>query len=389
MVSAPGGRYTVAGAKSIGNAREAIARRISSMTPRLLIGRHALEEGADLWRSLEASAHVPPFQRLAWARAWLDHLGGAVTPWLVAVEGARPALWPLFVHRRGGLRRVGLIGEGVSDYLGPIGDAGASLHAVTDLLLRRAPRFDVLDLRGVALPDEARKTLLEELGPRARERLYERCPVVDTRGSWESYLGTRKKKFRANLKRALRRVSEQGEPAVARERASEPLLGELEAVERESWKWANGTAYFKVGPRRAFLRHVLADPEIASEIWTCRVAGELAAFAVVFPSGQTRLYYLPSFSARFSDAGSYLLGEIIRESCESPFQEVDLLQGDEGYKMAWATSERAVYEVSAPGSSAVAPAAAAALAARWRLARSARARQLHARLVAWRGRLAR
>jgi CelD/BcsL family acetyltransferase involved in cellulose biosynthesis len=255
-------------------------------------------------------------------------------------------------------------------------------------LLRARPGFDLLDLRGLALDDISRSVVRTALGTRALERVYERCPVIETTGSWDDYLHSRRKKFRANLKRAARRVDEQGRAVVAHARADAQLLSELDAVERESWKWGNGTAYFRIRERKAFLSQVLLDPEIPSEVWTCRIDGELAGFAVVFRKSRSRQYYLPSFRSHYTDVGSYLLGQIVRESFSDPIDEVDLLQGDEGYKIAWATTERAVHQIVATRGRLVGLATGLAVSARWRLAQFERVRRIHARLASWRGRRA-
>jgi len=213
-----------------------------------------------------------------------------------------------------------------------------------------------------------------------------RCPVVATRGSWEDYLKTRKRKFRANLKRAIRRVGEQGTVEVERTVADAALFEEMIEVERESWKWAGGLAYLKPARDRGFLRDVLLESRVEHELWTCRIDRSLAGFALVFPSVHVRHYYLPSFRSRFSDAGSFLLGEIVRESFSSKYEELDLLRGDESYKLAWATHQNAVHEIAAAGRSPLGPIAREVLRARWTVARSDRLRALRTRIQAlgWR-----
>jgi CelD/BcsL family acetyltransferase involved in cellulose biosynthesis len=103
----------------------------------------------------------------------------------------------------------------------------------------------------------------------------------------------------------------------------------------------------------------------------------LAAFAVVFTNDRTRHYYLPSFRSRFTDAGTFLLGEIVRDSFESEFSEFDFLQGDESYKLAWATHEHAVHQLVAAGHGPVGRTSLLVLRARWRLARSERLSQFN------------
>jgi CelD/BcsL family acetyltransferase involved in cellulose biosynthesis len=360
----------------------------SPIPTRWLHGPDALDEAAALWQGIESATPLPAFQRLAWARAWLRHLGGSGTACLLLGEGPEPFLWPLVRRRHGAARVLTLLGDGVSDYLGPVGPV-APTHAIRALLGaldRLRPRVDLIDLRSLVLDEPALALARRPARGASFERVFERCPLIDTTGSWDDFLRSRKKKFRANLKRAARRAQSAGENRISLAEATPSLLAELDAVERESWKWANGTAYFRSPARKAFLEEVLLDPAIPSEIWVSRVEDELAGFAVVFRAGATRHYYLPSFRTRFSDVGTHLLGEIVRASFDDDVAEVDLLQGDEGYKMAWATGERAVHEWVASTTGLRGRMAAGAVRLRWRLARSERAMALRRRLAAWRGR---
>jgi CelD/BcsL family acetyltransferase involved in cellulose biosynthesis len=345
----------------------------------LMIGEKAFVDVAPLWKRLESEKDLPPFQTYGWARAWLRHLGEGAEPWILLAGDPVAALLPLVLKRVRGVRVLGLLGEGVSDYLGLLPhDRGAEFAAaIGKRLSQETRRFDLLNFRGFHSTDGVRSELLEALGRPAAQRLYERCPHVDTSGDWKEYLGTRRKKFRANLKRAARRVEAHGEVEVAREAATPELFAEMLEVERESWKWEHGTAYLSAPAKYAFMQEVILEGRVRHELWTCRVAGVLAGFAVVFTDDRTRHYYLPSFRSRFTDAGTFLLGEIVRDSFESPFSEFDFLQGDESYKLAWATGEQAVHHLVAAGRGPVGWASLLVLRARWSLARSERLRQLN------------
>jgi CelD/BcsL family acetyltransferase involved in cellulose biosynthesis len=281
---------------------------------------------------------------------------------------------------------LGSLGHGVSDYLGPIGDrlSVEVMTAFARCLRSEARRFDLLDLGSLDLAAEQREALHTGLVRRTIERVYERCPVVSTDGKWEEYLRTRTRKFRANLKRAERRTADEGLADVRIENFSESLFSELIEVERQSWKWQTGTAYLRDNGRRRFLQTVLADPRIRSEIWTCRLNSRLAAFAVVFAGHGVRSYYLPSFCSSHSDAGTFLLKEIVRESFGSGTREVDLLQGDERYKLVWSTSERAVHQIGSTGASLVGWGSLFGLRVRWRLAESPALRAACARIASLR-----
>lgn len=355
---------------------------------RIVVGTGAIDECGPHWAALVDRLDSPVFQTPDWARTWLRHFGGrsgsgtsgGVEPWILVREGAEPYVWPLIVTRRGPYRVLRSLGEGVSDYLGPISaDPAAAVQDALDLLARGAGWLGHLDLKSLAVGEDV-LALLESGLRGATHRVYERCPFIRTEGTFAGYLEAQKKKFRANWKRTIRRTEAQGKVDVGLSPFSEELFAEIQMVERESWKWANGTAYLSDPRRTGFLREVLSQPRMRSEIWTCRIDGALAAFAVAFVNRTTRHYYLPSFRSRYSDVGTYLLGRIAEATFASELAELDLLQGDESYKMAWATGERPVYELAAPGAGPFGWPAVLGLKARWRLAESRSARELRARL---------
>jgi CelD/BcsL family acetyltransferase involved in cellulose biosynthesis len=342
-----------------------------------------LERCADAWRTLEAEAGaggLAPFQRLAWARAWLRTVGAGCEPWMLRARDRHATLLPLVLVRRRGIRILRFLGHGVSDYLGPV-PLNASAEALRSFglaLAREARGFDLLDLQSFHAEPERRHALAEALGLAIAERLYERCPVIDTTGDWPAYLASRRKKFRANLKRAERRVGEQGALAIQQEQATAALFEEMVAVERDSWKWTLGSAFLREESHRRFLAAVLLEDRVPSECWTLRLDGALAAFAVVFPGADRRYYYLPSFRERHPDVGTRLLAAIVRDTFDGPWREFDFLRGDEGYKLAWCQSEREVHQLVAAGRTPLGAAALATVRVRWRLARSHRIRALRA-----------
>jgi CelD/BcsL family acetyltransferase involved in cellulose biosynthesis len=170
---------------------------------------------------------------------------------------------------------------------------------------------------------------------------------------------------------------------IDREPPSAGVFEEMISVERESWKWERGLSMLREPRTRDFLRAVVLCPEIEQELWTLRVGGELGAFAIVLLGGRCRYYYLPSFRARFHDTGAHLLAEIVQRSFAEGFREVDLLQGDEPYKLVWANAERIVHEI-ASGHGVRGRAATATLRARWWLARSERLKRWRRELrVRW------
>lgn len=364
------------------------------MRVELFRGAEALGSLRNPWSALEkgrSESLLPPFQTWTWASAWVSCLAAEDEPWLFVMGDPPAAVLPLIRQTRAGLRRVRFLGHGLSDYLGtvPLDVPPDTMHTLGAAIARLSGEFDLLDLQGLYARPPARAALMDGLGLRWAERLYERCPVIETTGEWEQYLATRKKRFRANLRRAEKRVRSQGEVAVRREVASKALLSEMFEVERASWKWRHGNAYLFAEERRRFLEMVLLDGSARHEVWTLRLDGCMAAFAIIFTDAATRYYYLPSFRESHPDAGTWLLAEIVRESFSGSVTEFDFLAGDERYKLAWAHRERSVYQVIAAGSTPLGRAAFTAIRLRWALARSKSLQSLRASLVRLRGRSAR
>jgi CelD/BcsL family acetyltransferase involved in cellulose biosynthesis len=352
-------------------------------TVSLRIGARALEATAPLWRRLEAEEEPPPFQTLGWAKAWLTHLGGGAEPWIALVGEPAAGLLALALRRVSGVRVLSLLGHGTSDYLGPLGSARdpERLEAIARALRRESRRFDLVDLLSLHADPAQRAALARGLGRGARERAYERCPLVRIDGSWEDYLKTRSANQRKNAKRLARRVGAHGDVVIEQEKPSAELFEQLVEVERASWKWEHGLSSLRDPARRAFLREILLGGGVRHELWTCRVEASLAAFAIVLLGGRTRYYYLASFREDVPRVGSLLLQSLLEKSFAGGVNEFDFLQGDEPYKFEWANAEREAHQLVAAGGGWLAVPALAAVRTRWWLARSERLRRLRTRLL--------
>lgn len=358
-------------------------RDLDLSSVRLVRGRHGFRQAADLWNSIEEAASGTPFQSYAWATAWLRHIAPDVEPWLLMVGDPPHAIAPLALSARRGLRRLVLIGHGVSDYLDLI--TSSPRRAVYDAVLARLERergnFDLLHLH--SLPDHLDQwpTLRSSTTCPVVDRDYDVCPVIDTTGEWETYLARAPRHLRSTLRSNVRRSSRASSSETRIEEFTNRLFDELVEVERASWKWAGGRSYLRSPRRRRFLEAVLQRRSREHEIWVHRRDGALAAFAVVFHRGRNRYYYLPSFRADLSGSGSLLLAAIVEASFRDHVGQLDLLQGDEPYKSSWATGRRVVREVAVGTGSLRGSVATATLRLRWLLARSSRLRAVRQRLL--------
>jgi CelD/BcsL family acetyltransferase involved in cellulose biosynthesis len=305
------------------------------------------------WRSMENRWEGgTPFQSYAWCRLWLEHRGKRYSPF-VLVSPDRAVIAPFAATTIAGVRVLRLIGTGDSDYLGLATSlpAGHAWQSVVSELHHRRSAWHVLHLHSIRNKKEVLSALQAHSGIATIDRDYERCPILSTNGTWDAYLD-RRTKIRRESKRWAKRVHELGDITVTS--ASAPLapelLGEMDDVERESWKWESGTAAFRPGEQADFIRAILSEAEMPARVWCLRANARLAAFAVVLEGRSGWYYYLPSFRRSYPNAGAHLLSGIVQAAFAQGCSFVDLLQGDHGYKSLWTDETVGVAEILAANS---------------------------------------
>ena len=301
-----------------------------------------------LWRAVETQSQGgTPFQSFAWCNQWLKYRGKGYAPFIL-VSSDRRVIAPFAQTVVGRTHVLRLIGTGDSDYLGLVTSMAPreAWCAVIAELQKRKHEWQLLHLHSIRQKGDVLSALRQHKGISVIERDYEKCPNLSISGTWEAYLG-RKKKVKYESRRWAKRVKEVGAvtvDSVALPLSSE-LLNEMIDVERESWKWELGTAALKPGEQADFIGAVLRDPQMPAKVWCLRTDKKLAAFAVVFEDEAGWYYYLPSFRNTCPNAGAHLLSCIVEEAFSSGCRFVDLLQGDHGYKSLWTETTVGVAEI--------------------------------------------
>lgn len=316
-------------------------------------GRAAFDALRPEWDALVASGPVDvPFVGHAWISAWLDAFapGAALRVFVARTGSGRPAgIAPFLEERERGLVR--LLAP-VNDHscrfewaLGP--DASGAVAAIWAHLRDRA-RWDVLLLRDV--PRDGPTSVLLETVARADGHLT---------GRWESLRtpfvplgGTRveertSSKFRANLRRRAKRLSEMGAVAVRREDGHGDLEGalrELFALEASGWKGARGTA-IAADPRTvAFYRRVAADAARRGALAIRALTLDGRAVAAQLGLVHRGAYALPKIAYDEALAavspGQLLHREVVAECEARGLAEVDFLGPDMPWKRDWEPRHR-------------------------------------------------
>jgi CelD/BcsL family acetyltransferase involved in cellulose biosynthesis len=176
-------------------------------------------------------------------------------------------------------------------------------------------------------------------------------------------------------------VEEQGTVEVSIEEPTPSLLDEMLEVERASWKWERGLAFLKDPDIGAFLREAIGSGKVPVQMWTCRIDGAMASFAVVFPHSRKWLYYWPSYREDRWGSGMLLMSAIVEQCFLTEAEEFDFLGGDEDYKLRWMTHERHTQEIIIAGRWPFGPICALGFRTRWRLAQSERLKEWRKRIL--------
>ena len=166
---------------------------------------------------------------------------------------------------------------------------------------------------------------------------------------------------RSQLGRARRRLEREGrvelEVADGRERLKE-ILEEAFQIEASGWKGTNGTAITSRPDTRRFYRDVArwAAGEGWLRIAFLRLDGHPLATMVLLETGGTLYYLKGGYDPAFErcSPGMVLLASVIEHAFGTGTRRVELLGGDERYKLAFTSDVRdkrrfQAFAPSAPG----------------------------------------
>lgn len=229
------------------------------MPARLISGSRAFEQLAPEWDALvDRAMTATPFQRVAYQRAWWQHLGPGEL-FTIAVSGDRGELCAIgcFYLLDGLLYFNGCVEE--SDYLDLIAPAAAApelWETVFDILeSAEFPQWNGLSLCNIPELSPSREILpgiAARRGYHFQTEIQEVCPVIDLPETFEAYLLTLDKKQRHEIRRKMRRASAAAVEIVSvtereqLEAAVEEFLRllQLSTTEKEEWLNAERRAVF-------------------------------------------------------------------------------------------------------------------------------------------------
>ncbi len=253
-------------------------------------------------------------------------------------------------------------------FYGPIGPEPAkTLQAVLEHLQGPQRDWDLLELRWISPEDEEAswtRQALEAAGLKAIRSLWNQTAVVDLGDGplgWERYLASRPSKWRANLRRAEKKLAQIGSLEYVRYRPLGQSAGQTDPrwdlyeaccqITQRSWQGSSATGLGLCHPKvRAFLRqvHEAAARLGAVDVNLLYVGGQPAAFLYNYCwKGQVyglRRGFDPQIAP--AGAGNLLLAWAIRDSFVRNDRLYDLGVGYLETKQAWMTRLVPIYRYS-------------------------------------------
>jgi CelD/BcsL family acetyltransferase involved in cellulose biosynthesis len=303
---------------------------------------------ADEWERLADAVGAAPFLRPAWTRAWWEAFGGGrmeIVTLRDPRDGSLAALVPL--RRRLG-RRLSASNWHTPQFGMVAADPDAAATLATALFERRPFELS-LGFVDASSPELALyRAAAAAAGYRVLERTLERSPYVTTTGTWEAFTRERlSRNRRSQLGRARRRLEREGKLEVdiagGRDRLEERLT-EAFRVEASGWKGAEGTAIASRPETRRFYREVAhwAAGQGWLRIAFLRLDGDALATMVLLETDGVLYYLKGGYDPAFErcSPGMVLLASVIEHAFGSGVRRVDLLGGDERYKLAFTSDVR-------------------------------------------------
>ena len=299
---------------------------------------------AEEWERLADSANAAPFLRPVWTHAWWQAFGGGRLEIVTLRDGRQGDALVALIPLQQRLGRCLSASNWHTPQFGMVAADPDAAAALATALFERRPFELSLGFLDAGAPEVALyRAAADAAGYRVLERTLERSPYVTTTGTWEAFARERlSRNRRSQLGRARRRLEREGkvqlEIADGSQRLEE-LLAEAFRIEASGWKAAEGTAIASRPETLRFYREIARWA--AAQGWLrlafLRLDGQALATMLLLETDGV-LYYLkggydPAFE-RFSP-GMALLGSVIEHAFAGAIERVELLGGDERYKLAF------------------------------------------------------
>jgi CelD/BcsL family acetyltransferase involved in cellulose biosynthesis len=306
-----------------------------------MVAVDTVQEVASEWDALADRSDSGPFVRPGWFEAWARAFSSQ-KPFVVTVRrhGRLAGALPVLPTRMGTTRSPT---NWHTPLYGPVYEDVDAARELADRIV--AAGGASVDLKYLASDDPFAGAYAEA----ARARGYKvisrsalRSPYIDLVGDMESFEASLPKKFRKELDRRKRRLTEQGEVSIAFGGAGgslDELLDEGFAIEGSGWK--KGTALAEDAAAASFYREVAhwAAGRGWLHLGMLRLDGRPIAFSFCLAANGSMNVVKVGFDPAFRRyaPGSILTEATIASAFEAGLARYDFLGAEDAYKLDWTT----------------------------------------------------
>lgn len=333
--------------------------------------------------STERTGFTYPSWQLAWYYAYAMHR----ELYFVAVsnDNGWVAAAPFCLDSQFGARVLRFIGQGRFDDLCLLvaPEHGDAVGMIARALIQDRS-WDALELHPWSGAGSTLEKLLISFGPSTSwiSRVYEVAPFVDLSGTWESYLSGHKSSFRKWVKKVERKATTHPDSRIEiidGDAIKPECIDLLEDLERRARRWAEGTAHFADPRFGAMLRMLASMHDHRLELRVLSSGSKWVAAELMLIDRDCALGLWTTFDSAYDYTGTYVVADALRSCFARQFRLFDFLQGDEEYKLKWATGSREVLQVYVGRRRIRALLPFVLLSIRWRAAKSDRIRSWRSR----------
>jgi CelD/BcsL family acetyltransferase involved in cellulose biosynthesis len=310
--------------------------------------RDLVEEWDDLADRVPGSS---PALRPGWFEAWRSSFGrGGFEVFTARSSGRLTAIAP-FERRRGAL--IAPANYHTLEY-GILAENDDAMGEIVEQVIVGRPRRIQADLTHPGVGSQSIERACRDAGYRIISRVQERCPYVDTSGSWEAYEGTLTSKMRREMRRRWRLLSEVGDLELVVEDGTtglDALLDEGFRIEAAAWKAAASTAILSSRATEQFYRLIASWAAKASilRLAFLRLDGRPLAFDFTLEVGGHHCLFKTGYAPSHRQyAPSILLRrEMVKRAFDIGMDTYEFLGRDEPWKLRWTKTVRPMSRIQA------------------------------------------
>ena len=308
----------------------------------------------ELWRKLEASCDISPFQTWDWVYNFQSHDLGPGEALLLSfeVEGTCVGIVPLAkMGGKGGLKRLTLLGGDYCDILALPEYQEEVVREFLEWLLAHRGTWDLVDIRGLK-PGSPLLHPIAVKGLRVEKIPHQEYPAACLPPTWEAYLASLGKSLKTQLRYYPNKLARDHGHLGVTLATAETLDKDIDTLFRlhqMRWESKGKPGIFGITQSRDF--HKALAPQFLESgilrLFVLRAGGRAAAAAYCFRLNQETIYYVGGFDTELANYRplKILIGKAIKSSVEEGQTVFDFIKGEEEYKSEWRAENRQTYRL--------------------------------------------